>query len=117
MVDNKYDFKLSWLTLVPHIIGIALFVGIFTTPIQILRILTTKIKVDQDMVYGEVGILRKDIQNSPIKHIQSVRVNRSLFGRIFGYGDVIITTAGAGYTYKGMANPERIREIINGYIG
>ncbi|WFA10331.1 PH domain-containing protein [Tissierella sp. Yu-01] len=113
---EKHIFKLSWLSLIPHILAIALYVGIFTTPIKILRILTTKIIVDPNMVYGEKGILRKDIQNSPMKHVQSVRVDRSLFGRIFGYGDVIITTAGAGYIYKGIGHPEKLREIIISYM-
>ncbi|OZV10792.1 hypothetical protein CIW83_18415 [Tissierella sp. P1] len=113
---DKYIFKLSWLSLIPHILAIALFVGMFTTPIKILRILTTKIIIEPNMVYGEKGILRKDIQNSPMKHIQSVRVDRSFFGRIFGYGDVTITTAGAGYIYKGIGSPEKLRNIINSYM-
>lgn len=113
---NSKVFRLSWLSIIPDILLIALFVGMFTLPIKILRILTTKLIVDKDLVYGETGILRKDIQNSPIKHIQSVRVDRSLFGRILGYGDVIITTAGHGYKYKFMAYPEKIREQLNSYM-
>lgn len=115
-IENKKEFRLSWLSVIPDIILIAFFVGIFTLPIKVLRIITTKLIVDPNMVYGEIGILKKEIQNSPIKHIQSVRVNRSLFGRILGYGNVIITTAGHGYNYKFMANPERIRELINSYM-
>lgn len=116
LADSKYVFRLSWLSVIPHVLAMAIIIGFLTTPIKILKILTTKIEVDQNMVYGKMGILRKDIQNSPIKHIQSVRVDRSLLGRIFGYGDITITTAGSGYTYKGMANPERIREVINSYM-
>ena len=109
-------FRVSWLTIIPHLLAMIVFVGFITLPIQILRILTTKIEVDKNMVYGKRGILKKDIMNSPIKHIQSVRVNRSLIGRIFRYGDIIITTAGGNYFYKQMGNPERIREVINGYM-
>jgi len=115
-IGKKHVFKLSWLSLIPDVLAIALFVGVITTPIKVLKILTTKIEIDQDMVYGKKGILRKDIQNSPIRHIQSIRVDRTLFGRIFGYGDVTITTAGSGYIYKGMADPEKIRKIINSYM-
>lgn len=111
--SSNYSFRPSWLSTIPDFLLIALTVGVFTLPIKILRILTTKIRVESDMIYGEIGILRKDIQSSPIKHVQSIRVDRSFFGRIFGYGDVIITTAGYGYKYKFMANPERIRDAIN----
>lgn len=113
---NKQVFNLSWLSLLPHVFLIALFVGIFTTPIKILRILTTKIVVEPNMIYGEQGILRKDIQNSPMRHIQSVRVDRSFFGRILGYGDVTITTAGGGYIYKTIGKPEQLRNLINSYM-
>lgn len=112
-IESSYEFKPSWLSAIPDILLVGLVIGMFTLPIKVLKILTTKIKVDESMIYGEIGILRKDIQSSPIRHIQSVRVDRSLFGRIFGYGDVVITTAGAGYRYKFMANPEEIRRTIN----
>lgn len=115
-VSSKHIFSLSWLSLVPHVLSIALFVGMFTTPIKIFKILTTKITVEPNMVYGEQGILRKDIQNSPMRHIQSVRVDRSLFGRILGYGDVTITTAGGGYRYKTIGKPEQLRNLINSYM-
>lgn len=114
--NSKEVFKLSWLSLIPHILLMCVGIGFITTPIQILRILNTKIEVEPNMVYSKTGILRKDIQNSPMKHVQSVRVDRSLFGRIFRYGDVTITTAGAGYKYKGIGNAEELRSLINSYL-
>lgn len=115
-MHERHVFSPSWLSLVPHFILIGLIVGVYTFTRQLLRILTTKIEVDGDMVYGEVGILNKSTQNSPINQIQSVRVDRSFWGRIFGYGDVRITTAGDGYLYKGIANPEKLRQTINNYM-
>jgi uncharacterized membrane protein YdbT with pleckstrin-like domain len=44
-----------------------------------------------------------------------VRVNQSLFQRIFGTGDVEIFTAGDDpeITAKGMPDPNEIRELIS----
>lgn len=116
MIKEKQIFTLSWLSLIPHLILMFVFIGFVTAPIKLLRIFTTKIIVEPNMVYGERGILRKDIQNSPMKHIQSVRVDRTLLGRILGYGDVTITTAGGGYRYKTVGHPERLRNLINSYM-
>lgn len=113
---EKHVFRLSWLTIIPHLLAMIVFVGFITLPIQLLRILTTKIEVNKDKIYGQVGILNRTTQDSPIEKIQSVRVDRSFIGRILGYGTITITTAGAGYEYKGMAHPEKIREVINGYM-
>ena len=113
---EKHVFRVSWLTIIPHLLLMCVIVGFVTLPIQVLRILTTKIEVDKNMIYGEKGILKKDIMNSPIRHIQNVRVNRSLMGRIFRYGEIIVTTAGGSYHYKQMANPEKIRKVINSYM-
>lgn len=109
---RNYIFNPSWLSTVPDILLVALFIGMFTLPVKILRILTTRIRINNGMVYGEVGILSKDVQSIPIKHIQGVRVEKPFWGRIFGYGDVVITTAGDEYYYKCMADPDRIRDVI-----
>lgn len=115
-MNERHVFRPSWLSLIPHFILIGLIVGIYTFPRQLLRILTTKIEVEDGMVYGKVGIFNKSTQNSPISRIQSVRVDRSFWSRIFGYGDVKITTAGDGYVYKGIANPEKVRNVITSYM-
>ncbi|AFS79206.1 hypothetical protein DUF304 [Gottschalkia acidurici 9a] len=113
---DSLEFKPSWIGVVPDIILLFFLVGIVTLPVKVLKIINTKIVVDNGMIYGETGILKKDTQNSPLKHIQSVRVEKSLFGRIFGYGDIIITTSGDGYKYSTMAEPEKIRDAINSRI-
>ena len=115
-MNERYVFKPSWLSLIPHFILIALTVGIYTFPRQLLRILTTRIEVEENMIYGKVGVLSKSTQNSSISRIQSVRVDKPFWGRIFNYGDVKITTAGDGYLYKGISNPEELRRIINNHM-
>lgn len=105
-------FNPSWWSTVPDILLVAVFIGMFTLPIKMLRIITTKIRVNNGMVYGETGILSKDTHSIPIKHIQSIGIEKPFFGRIFGYGDVIITTAGDEYLYRFMSDPEGIRKAI-----
>jgi uncharacterized membrane protein YdbT with pleckstrin-like domain len=116
-LEEKYIFRPSWLTLIPHVLLMVVFVGFITFPIQILTILTTKITVTKDRVYGQTGILHRTTQNSPISKVQSVIVDRTLFGRILGYGKVRISTAdGIPVVYSWMGRPKKIQEIINKYI-
>jgi uncharacterized membrane protein YdbT with pleckstrin-like domain len=68
----------------------------------------------QDVLY-EKGLLSKSRSELRISSIRSVRVNQSLFQRIFGTGDVDIYTAGdqPEITAKGMPEPNRIRELLS----
>ena len=68
----------------------------------------------QDVLY-EKGLLSKSRSELRIASIRSVRVNQSLFQRIFGTGNVAIYTAGdvPEITAKGMPEPNRIRELLS----
>jgi hypothetical protein len=52
-----------------------------------------------------------------IGSVQNVKTETSLIGRIIGYGDVIIETAGAGgsLTFPRLPNPDEVVAIINDY--
>ncbi len=68
----------------------------------------------QDVLY-EKGLLSKSRSELRISSIRSVRVNQSLFQRIFDTGNIDIYTAGdePEITAKGMPEPNEIRKMIS----
>jgi uncharacterized membrane protein YdbT with pleckstrin-like domain len=106
--NSPLGFIISVLLIPAFGIGIImLLVWYVSTKAQKLTITT------QDLLY-EKGLLSKSRSELRLTSIRSVRVNQSLFQRIFGTGDVEIFTAGdeAEITAKGMPDPNEIRELI-----
>jgi uncharacterized membrane protein YdbT with pleckstrin-like domain len=107
--NSPLGFIISILLIPAFGLGIIiLLVWYVSTKAQKLTITT------QDLLY-EKGLLSKSRSELRLTSIRSVRVNQSLFQRIFGTGDVEIFTAGDDpeITAKGMPDPNEIRELIS----
>jgi uncharacterized membrane protein YdbT with pleckstrin-like domain len=65
-------------------------------------------------VIDENGLLTHYAIESPLDKINNVSYSQSLWGRLLGYGNVMIQTA-AGHgitTYTGVANPQLLKDTI-----
>jgi uncharacterized membrane protein YdbT with pleckstrin-like domain len=50
-----------------------------------------------------------------LSNVTDINVNKSLFGSIFGYGDIIIQSAGsdsAEISFVGLQRPDKLRELV-----
>lgn len=57
--------------------------------------------------------MSKQTLTLPIRHIQSIHIDQGTCGRIFGYGDITIETAGVNRCRLAkMAKPHEIQKII-----
>lgn len=66
-------------------------------------------------VIDESGVFSINSKESPIDKINNVSYYQSIFGRIFGYGDVQIQTAAElGETsYTSISNPKKLKETLS----
>jgi uncharacterized membrane protein YdbT with pleckstrin-like domain len=82
---------------------VKLFFYIFTTEI---------VKTDRRMIFKR-GFVARDTIEIPLSQIESVNVNQSILGRIFGFGDLlIIGTGGTHQDIKYIANILKFRKAI-----
>lgn len=50
-----------------------------------------------------------------LDRVTDINVNKSLLGSIFGYGDIIVQSAGsdsAEISFQGLGSPDKLRELI-----
>ena len=59
------------------------------------------------------GILNRQTTELRLNKCEGVLVNQSMFGRLFNYGAISITTGEVVNDYKFLANPIRFRTMIN----
>lgn len=83
---------------------------LFLNPI--LKIKTTKYEITTQRVISSVGVLSKSKTFVDSKNINYIDVNKRLSQRIFGTGDIILSTSSGAVALIGVKNPENIVSII-----
>ncbi|HZN03287.1 MAG TPA: PH domain-containing protein [Candidatus Polarisedimenticolia bacterium] len=70
--------------------------------------------VTNSRVIDESGVLTVRMMDSPLETIHNVGCEQTLFGRMFGFGRVVIQTAAehGETTIEGLAQPEELRDAI-----
>jgi uncharacterized membrane protein YdbT with pleckstrin-like domain len=73
------------------------------------------LRVYDDRVVVETGVLSKDIKEIFIADVRAIDVSQTFFQRIFKTGDIMVATAGIeGYeeVARGVPDPRGIKELI-----
>lgn len=79
----------------------------------LLRRITTEVVVTNHRVIFKRGLFSRHTAEMNVSKIESVDVEQTIWGRVFGYGNVIIR--GTGGTFEpliGIASPLRLRNAI-----
>ena len=104
--------KISWLAIIPDLCLMMIFIGFITIWKKIVTILTTSLEADNNRVTGKMGLLHTETMDSPIRQITSIKVEKSLFGNIFNYGNIYINTAGGNYIFKCISYPDVFKDFL-----
>lgn len=76
---------------------------------------TDFLRLSATQITGKTGFIKTTKQVSPISKIQDITVSSGLFGKIFGYSTILVSTAGGGgieYKYKNMTNGELLQKKV-----
>ena len=119
MKDEKIiaTAKIHWMDLVMGIIaGIILswffLLGFFLVFSAISRKISTELAVTTHRAIGKQGILRRHATDLMLDKVQNVTIDQSIFGRIFNYGTVRVTTAGESTNFVGIAQPAVFKAAV-----
>ncbi len=99
--------------LIRDILAFVIIVGVFWLIGDLLSFASNKIVLYEGHIEGKTGIIRTKKLNSPLDKVQSVSVSSGLFGKIFGYGTITITTAASTIAFAGIKGANRLNELIN----
>lgn len=120
-----FESKQHWIALLPRgiisaffllcgLISLDIFVPMFIFALlfilgPLIRFLTTELGFTNKRLIGKVGLIHTKSLDSPLNKINNVSSSSGLFGKIFGYGNVNITTSSGAYLYKGIVKPEQFK--------
>lgn len=107
-----YTYKVSNADIIVHLLLCLVVVGFFTIWGAIRRRRVVLEIYDNEVVVRR-GRMSKQTLTFPIRHIQSINIDQGAGGRMFGYGDITIETAGANRCRLAkMAKPHEIKKNI-----
>lgn len=95
-----------WLLLIP------VFKALKTT----ITYLNTELAITNKRVVGKAGFINSASLDAPLNKIQNVAVSSGLFGKIFNYGNVKITTAAGAFNFAGIKNADAFKGMVMAQI-
>lgn len=105
---------LTWIGAAVILIGV---IGIGRT---MLRWYSVEYLLTTQEIYKKRGLVSRTITHFRLDQIQNTTTRQSVLGRVLGYGDVLIATAGTGHTemvLKHVPDPEEILSQLSRLLG
>ncbi|SEL90149.1 PH domain-containing protein [Colwellia chukchiensis] len=112
------EFKLHWFSRIPLVILIILVlpsIGI-SLPFAIyeyLRLRSIEQGVTNKRVILKTGIISRKTEEMKIDAVETIEIDQSILGRIFGFADVKLTGRGMGaLIFKSIDEPIEVKKAI-----
>ena len=115
--EIKAFFKQHWFVWVPIVlwftVGVLILIGPFVAIYKILQIKTMEFGVTDKRVITKYGIISRSTDEMRIPSVETVEIKQSVFGRIFGYGNIIVTGNGiSDVVFPFMSDPIKVKRDI-----
>ncbi len=78
----------------------------------ILAMKNTELAVTKKKVAGKTGVFGNHNMDAPLDKVNTVSVHRGLFGSIFGYSTLEISTASGAFQYKGVDMADAFKDTV-----
>jgi uncharacterized membrane protein YdbT with pleckstrin-like domain len=100
------------------VLGIVL-IGIWIFAVMMIRYHTTEIGVTTHRFIMKTGWIARDTQEIALDNIEGVQVHQTVWGRIFGYGELIVQGTGVDAVHlpKMLDDPVGFRRAIESARG
>ena len=107
------EFKIHLIIYLPY----ALFFWLGYPAYVWLQLLFTEYALTNKRVVTKTGIISRNSDEMRLTKVETVEVKQSIIGRIFGYGNVIITGTGiSNVVYAGVSNPLKVKREIDSQL-
>ncbi|WP_247003070.1 PH domain-containing protein [Halosolutus gelatinilyticus] len=80
----------------------------------------TRYVITSDELYKKRGVVSRDVTQFRLDRVQNTSLQQSALGRLLGYGDLTVYTAGSGepeLTFELVPNPGRAANVLDDQLG
>lgn len=109
----RYRAEIHWAIFVPHLFLMLFLVGMVTVFFAAARRASTEIAVTNRRVIIKTGLASRKTLEMNLGKVETLSVNQSVLGRLFGYGTIqVIGSGGTAEPLPYVANPLDLRKAI-----
>lgn len=94
----------------------AFIVGIFLLIRDLITFITTKLVITDKRITGKKGLIHTNHLDCPLNRLDGVQVKQGLFGKIFNYGTISISTGSTLISFPYISHPNDFRATLNEQI-
>lgn len=120
MEETVKEGKISIATLIIRLVidffAMCILIGFVWIIKDLIKFFTTKLIITNKRINGKTGLINTNELDSPLNKINGVQVREGLFGKIFNYGTVSITTASTVFNFDYIDKPNEFKTILNNQI-
>jgi uncharacterized membrane protein YdbT with pleckstrin-like domain len=103
-----YRAELHWIVFVSLKALFTLFI------LPLIERATSEFAVTNRRVIIKVGLISRRTVELKLEKIESIGVDQSISGRVFGYGTIVVKgTGGTNEPFRGIARPLEFRKAVN----
>lgn len=81
--------------------------------LPLLEMNTNSFGITNKRIIMKAGILSVNLLENNVSKIDSIKIEKSLLGRVLGYGTIIVVTAGSSDGFNFVANPDMFKRKFN----
>lgn len=112
-----YRGEVTLLALIPWVVwGIivstfTLGLGLLLIPFGYLVLKSSEAGITNKRLIAKAGLIKRNTVEIPIKKVSSLQIRQGIFGRIFGYGSLVISDTGSSHApIRYIKDPMRFRQ-------
>lgn len=95
-----------WLLLIPLIKAI----------IKTIQFYNIELALTNKRLIGKNGVVNTSAMDSPLNKIQNIKVTQSLWGKIFNFSKILVTTAAGSYYFEAIKNGNQFKNMVTAQI-
>lgn len=77
-----------------------------------IALVTNELGLTNKRLIGKVGKVSIKAMDMPLNKVQNIMVSYGLLGRIFGYGNMMVNTAGGVFVFYSVVAPDAFKNIV-----
>lgn len=104
--------KIHWVVLVAPACASCVLIGIPSLISRLISMFTTELSLSNKRIVGKYGLINTQQMDSPLNKINSISISSGLFGKMFGYGNIVINTTATTYVFKNISQPEAFKHNV-----
>lgn len=91
---------------------VCIVIALIVIIVTVLKITHIELALSNKKLIGKIGIINTKSMDSPLNKINNVSVDQGLFGKIFGYSKITVSTSSGNYVFDYILSGDAFKNTV-----